>query len=64
MSELSPRLRLEIFVDGTNLRVVRLQAGVPDLDIPRLARQLARGYLLVKCATDKFLRTCLFKHDK
>lgn len=40
--------RLEIFVDGTNFRIVQLEAGVGDLDIIRLARQLARGYLLVK----------------
>ncbi|HEU0079567.1 MAG TPA: NYN domain-containing protein [Longimicrobiaceae bacterium] len=48
MSELPCKLRLEIFVDGTNFRVAQLEAGVRDLDIPRLARQLARGYVLVK----------------
>ncbi|HEY7771253.1 NYN domain-containing protein [Longimicrobium sp.] len=39
---------MEIFVDGTNFRLAQLDAGVRDLDIPRLARQLARGYVLVK----------------
>ncbi|HEX2077675.1 MAG TPA: NYN domain-containing protein [Longimicrobium sp.] len=48
MSELPRKLRLEIFVDGTNFRVTQLEAGVRDLDIPLLARQLARGYVLVK----------------
>jgi hypothetical protein len=48
MSELPRKLRLEIFVDGTNFRVVQLEAGVRDLDVPRLARQLAKGYVLVK----------------
>jgi uncharacterized LabA/DUF88 family protein len=48
MSELPRKLRLEIFVDGTNFRVVQVEAGIRDIDIPRLARQLARGYVLVK----------------
>jgi uncharacterized LabA/DUF88 family protein len=42
------KLRLEIFVDGTNFRIAQLDAGIRDLDIPRLARQLGRGYILVK----------------
>lgn len=42
------KLRLEIFVDGTNFRLAQLDAGIRDLDIPRLARQLSRGYILVK----------------
>jgi uncharacterized LabA/DUF88 family protein len=48
VSELPRKLRLEIFVDGTNFRVVQLEAGVRNLDIPLLARQLAKGYVLVK----------------
>ena len=39
---------MEIFVDGTNFRLAQLDAGARDLDIPRFARQLARGYVLVK----------------
>lgn len=42
------KLRMEIFVDGTNFRIAQLEAGIRDLDIPRLARQLARGHILVK----------------
>lgn len=40
--------RLEIFVDGTNFRIAQLDARIRDLDVPRLARQLARGHVLVK----------------
>jgi hypothetical protein len=39
---------MEIFVDGTNFRIAQLEAGIRDLDIPRFARQLARGHVLVK----------------
>jgi uncharacterized LabA/DUF88 family protein len=42
------KLRMEIFVDGTNFRIAQLEAGIRDLDIPRFARQLARGHVLVK----------------
>jgi uncharacterized LabA/DUF88 family protein len=44
----SVRPRLEIFVDGTNFRIAQLDAGIRDLNVPRLARQLASGYVLVK----------------
>ncbi|HEX8672376.1 MAG TPA: NYN domain-containing protein [Longimicrobium sp.] len=47
-SEAFRKLRMEIFVDGTNFRITQLEAGIRDLDIPRFARQLARGYILVK----------------
>lgn len=48
MTETARKPRLEIFVDGTNFRIAQLEAGFRDLDVPRLARQLAKGYVLVK----------------
>lgn len=48
MSESQRKPRVEIFVDGTNFRHAQFQAGIRDVDIPRLARQLARNYVLVK----------------
>jgi uncharacterized LabA/DUF88 family protein len=40
--------RLEIYVDGTNFRIAQLEMNYRDIDIPRLARQLGRGHVLVK----------------
>lgn len=48
MVESAGKPRLEIFVDGTNFRIAQLDAGFRDVDIARLARQLAHGYVLVK----------------
>lgn len=47
-SQPARKLRMEIFVDGTNFRIAQLEAGIRDLDIPRFARQLSRGHILVK----------------
>lgn len=35
-------------MDGTNFRLAQLEANLHGLDVPRFARTLARGYLLVK----------------
>lgn len=48
MSDPARKPRLEIFVDGTNFRIAQLNAGLRDVDVPALARQLASGYVLVK----------------
>jgi uncharacterized LabA/DUF88 family protein len=48
MSESQRKPRVEIFVDGTNFRIAQLNADIADVDLPALARQLARGYVLVK----------------
>lgn len=48
MSEVPRKPRVEIFVDGTNFRYAQFEAGIREVDIPRLARQLARNYVLVK----------------
>jgi uncharacterized LabA/DUF88 family protein len=48
MTEAPRKPRVEIFVDGTNFRIAQLQAGVEQIDVPRLARQLARNHVLVK----------------
>ncbi|HEU4882328.1 MAG TPA: NYN domain-containing protein [Longimicrobium sp.] len=48
MGETAREPRLEIFVDGTNFRIAQLDAGVRNLDLPRLARQLAKGHVLIK----------------
>lgn len=48
MAETARKPRLEIFVDGTNFRIAQLDAGIRDLNVPRLARQLASGYVLIK----------------
>jgi uncharacterized LabA/DUF88 family protein len=48
MTETPRQPRVEIFVDGTNFRIAQHEAGIPEIDIPRFARQLARGYVLVK----------------
>lgn len=48
MTETLRKPRVEIFVDGTNFRMAQLAAGIQEIDAPRLARQLAKGYVLVK----------------
>ncbi|HEX6370270.1 MAG TPA: NYN domain-containing protein [Longimicrobium sp.] len=48
MAETPRKLRVEIFVDGTNFRIAQLEAGIQEIDVPRLARQLTKGYVLVK----------------
>jgi uncharacterized LabA/DUF88 family protein len=48
MSESQHKPRVEIFVDGTNFRIAQLSAGSPEVDLPGFARQLAKGYVLVK----------------
>jgi uncharacterized LabA/DUF88 family protein len=48
LSPAARRPRVEIFVDGTNFRLAQLNSGIRDVDVPRLARQLARDHVLVK----------------
>lgn len=48
MTESARKLRVEIFVDGTNFRIAQLHARIEEIDVPRLARRLARNHVLVK----------------